>query len=488
MIVGPARLPPDLVVLEEVRAVRRGVQDAVDAAGPESFGIGRVDEVVFVELVGQVELRRPARTIAASVDFLTRCAMELGRVETLLLTRVRGGAWEGVDAEPVEPLKCVLVAEAADAGRGGQVGGDVPVRLPERCVVAVDTHLLGEPPRVLPQEGRVLPDPQARIETVDDVALLDAVLLTLLEKARDKADRIVLRRSQAQLVAVHLVAVGAVDELRRIRGPVRSVEVIPERVIRVVGAHVIGALEESAGVGQLEVADLAFDRQRRIPPTVLAAFVLEEMLDRQVVGNGAAVGQILPVLLGKDAVPAGILPDEHGCDRPALVQVDLERRPRAVSRRGVVVLFRDRGIVQREARARIRQCALDVIDVAGVALVPANQPQRRGRTQRDVDESFRDSAGRAVLDRVALQVITCLEAARIGLVGDDADRAGLRAGAVQRPLWPRQHLDPRDIVNVDIERTLNRRDRLLIQIRADAGQRTGMVGIVVAGDAAHEHA
>ena len=58
-----------------------------------------------------------------------------------------------------------------------------------------------------------------------------------------------------------------------------------------------------------------------------------------------------------------------------------------------------------------------------------------------------------------------------------------RAGAVQRALRTFEHLDPRDVVDVDIQRAADRGDRLLVQIDADGGQGARVVGVVPAGDA-----
>ena len=101
--------------------------------------------------------------------------------------------------------------------------------------------------------------------------------------------------------------------------------------------------------------------------------------------------------------------------------------------------------------------------------------------QRNVDEAFGEIALVAVGDRVALEARSRRRSPTwIGLVGDDADRAGLRARAVQRALRARQRFDARDVVHVDVERALDRGDRLLVEILADAGLRTGVVAVVAA--------
>ena len=81
-----------------------------------------------------------------------------------------------------------------------------------------------------------------------------------------------------------------------------------------------------------------------------------------------------------------------------------------------------------------------------------------------------------------------VELRRIRLVRDDADGAGLGARAVQRALRTGEHFDARDVVDLDVERALDRGDRLLVEVHADRRQRTRVVGVLAAGDAAHVRA
>src|SRR3546814_2725991 len=53
---SPARLPPEFIIVERVRAIGRQRAAAVDAAGAEAARPGRIDERVVAELVGQVQL------------------------------------------------------------------------------------------------------------------------------------------------------------------------------------------------------------------------------------------------------------------------------------------------------------------------------------------------------------------------------------------------------------------------------------------------
>jgi len=87
-------------------------------------------------------------------------------------------------------------------------------------------------------------------------------------------------------------------------------------------------------------------------------------------------------------------------------------------------------------------------------------------------------------DLVELQVHLTIGAGKVGLVGDDANGAGLARRAVKRALRPGERLDPGNIENMDVERAGDGRDRLFVQVGPDAGQRRGVVGVFAAGDAA----
>ena len=94
------------------------------------------------------------------------------------------------------------------------------------------------------------------------------------------------------------------------------------------------------------------------------------------------------------------------------------------------------------------------------------------RRDRQVDHALELAADAAMRDGVELAVDAPVGDAELGLVGDDADRARFARGAVERALRARQALDARDVVDVDVERSADRRDRLLVEIGADLRQRT----------------
>jgi hypothetical protein len=54
-------------------------------------------------------------------------------------------------------------------------------------------------------------------------------------------------------------------------------------------------------------------------------------------------------------------------------------------------------------------------------------------------------------------------------------------------LRPGQNFNARDVVHVDVERALNGRNGLLVQVLTHAGQWTRVIAVVTARNAAHEH-
>ena len=154
-----------------------------------------------------------------------------------------------------------------------------------------------------------------------------------------------------------------------------------------------------------------------------------------------------------------------GVTRP-VAEVDLEGTAAALGVHGVVVVpdgsriadrasaDRARGRAGRDRRIKGRLAvpgregaysvddtrtgigAVDVVDVSGVLLVPADEAHRGVAGQRDVDESLELIALAAMIDRVAFQVVAAGERLRIGLVGDDADGARFRTRAINVPCGP----------------------------------------------------
>ena len=187
------------------------------------------------------------------------------------------------------------------------------------------------------------------------------------------------------------------------------------------------------------------------------------------------------------AVAPGLLVHDRRRHRPVVVELDLERGASTVDVGVVIVLLHELRVVDADA-ARLRQEAArarHIVDEARVAFVPADHAQRGDARQRQVDHALGLAADAALADGVQLAVGLAVEAGGVGLVGDDADRARLGRCAVERALRPRQALDPRDVVDVDVEVAADRRHRLLVEIHADRGQRARVVAVAAARDAAH---
>src|SRR5437763_16713922 len=115
---------------------------------------------------------------------------------------------------------------------------------------------------------------------------------------------------------------------------------------------------------------------------------------------------------------------------------------------------------------------------------PADEANCGVTSDGEIHEALGDVAALAT-ERVARESVARLEGGSVRLVGNDAHRARLRARAVERALRTGERLYALDVVDVDVERTLDGGDRLLIQVHADTRQRPGVVGVVAAGDSAH---
>ena len=173
------------------------------------------------------------------------------------------------------------------------------------------------------------------------------MLLALVEEATDEAQRVFLRRRHPQLMTHLAILILAVDPLRRIDrvtghrrdvgfevGDVGGVPVVEQRVVAVVGHRVIVAAQVAAGVGDVEVADMALDRERRLPPLVgngvgVEALCGQNPLDARIPEGGA----VLP----------GALPNESGRHGPPVAEIDPECRSSAVSLGRVEALLRLHG-------------------------------------------------------------------------------------------------------------------------------------------------
>ncbi len=133
---------------------------------------------------------------------------------------------------------------------------------------------------------------------------------------------------------------------------------------------------------------------------------------------------------------------------------------------GVDVFVDHAGIGVRAARA----VAQHPVDEAGIFRGEADQPHGQlVLHQRYVDHCADIVADAAVAGIGELRLRPGIEFLRIRLVGNHAQRAGLRAGAVERALRPTQRFHPLDVDEPWVGIAAARRDRLLIEIKRRRG-------------------
>ena len=336
--------------------------------------------------------------------------------------------------------------------------------------------------------------------------LLDIVRLALVEQPADEADARVGGRGDADFAEIAAIAVDALDILVRadlVAGVVVKIDrraeqrVVEIGIIRIVAVGQRLAAQMAAGDGEVPIADLALDRQRGLNPFVVAAFgvVLHRLQAARHRGRA---------FLRKAAVRFLDLSHQRRADRPVVVEFDPEREARAIGVDGVIILFDQVGVVLRDVVAgkvdhriifavaigvgvladRIDARPRDIVDIAGVVTIPADEAQRRTVADPGVDEALGNAADAAARDAVEFEPHRAIGAAGVGLVGDELDRARHRARAVKRALRPRERLDAREVIGVNVERALDGRDRHFVEIRADGRQRGRMVGVFARCDAA----
>ena len=156
------------------------------------------------------------------------------------------------------------------------------------------------------------------------------------------------------------------------------------------------------------------------------------------IGLGDAGGAFQPADLAAGilgVVTLDMLVGGAEIDRPVVRRCDPQRGAAAISAGAVDVIL----------------VAQDIVDIAAFLHAIADDAQRHllGH-DRQVED------GRQVAARIAM--LGCRHAGRdlaaklgeIGGVGDDADDAAERAGAVERALWPFQHLDPADVIEAQV--------------------------------------
>ena len=400
--------------------------------------------------------------------------------------------------QPRETGQRVLGAEIADAGIDRDVRQDI-VRPVDKCrriaVYAVDMgaeHIVaaaGHRGGVFVRIGNL-----AR-QTRHAVIVEHLVGLAFHEHPGRHVPGIARRRRHAQFVVQLRIDVLARIVLRGIkvvplpveeRGIDRAQRVIGDGIGRIVLHHLRGAREIAAGIRDIPGAELALDRQRGLDPFVAAVFGGEvlhlQIAHRRIVEIGTVA------FLG--------LVDQGGFDIPVGPKLDAQRDP-ATGGFGVVEVLLDVfGVRNRPQRDRIavliergiRARAGHIADEPAIAFVERRGADRHALGHWHVDEAFDHTARRigALAKSRAGHVETGLKLVRIGLLGDQAQRARQRGRAEQRALRARQRLDPLHVIDMQVGRAADRGQRDFVDVERAGRLRAGMaaVGIRTARHAA----
>ena len=157
-------------------------------------------------------------------------------------------------------------------------------------------------------------------------------------------------------------------------------------------------------------------------------------------------------------------------DRPILVHLHRGAGTAAEFIDRVIVLLGDRIVGLRVIDRVIGQAGGRVVDITAIVLVIANQPHGELFVHWNIDKALGHLAKIALAIFVDLYVIARLELADLGLVRDDAQRAGQRAGTKQRALRTRQRLDAFHVIDMHIGHTARRGHRYIVQINAHRGR------------------
>ena len=256
------------------------------------------------------------------------------------------GAGREIVRVAVEALETVVRLERTGASGGRQLGRDVIGDFAEDRLVTVDALLVGQPHRVLPTWDR---QQIGEARTVGAqlawhvVPLVERVGLTLHEGTEGGAQCVFLRGGEAQFMAplVEVVVaddlLGRIDEMEGVVVEVvtRSIPlVVEERVIAVVRVMELMALQVGARVDHVEVADLAFNRQRALGPRLVGLF-------RREVGD---LQEAHRRVVAEEAIRHHGLAHEGWRDGPVVADVDARLAPHTLGVDRVVVVLDESGV------------------------------------------------------------------------------------------------------------------------------------------------
>ena len=215
---------------------------------------------------------------------------------------------------------------------------------------------------------------------------------------------------------------------------------------------------------------MAVDAQRGLePPVVIAGLVVIVDLE---IADARIEAEIAPGDLA--------LRGDLRRDRPVLDRLPQQLEAATIFIDRVIVVLRDGGVAQRVRGGRVviaqiidrrrpvveLPLVVDVIDIAAVAPVIAHGADRHRVPHRHVDIGLALPAEIAGAIFIGFEIIAELVLAELGLVGDQANRARQRAGAVERALRSGQRLDALQIIGMDIG-NLGAGDGDVVQIETD---------------------
>jgi hypothetical protein len=221
------------------------------------------------------------------------------------------------------------------------------------------------------------------------VAVGDDVLLRLGEVRRRRIGR----PPQAGSVGARVCSRVLIPGIRQPLAAGGEILVVEVRVVAVVREGVLVAYEPAARVGDVEIADLALHRQRRLCPRVMIAVRSSEARDVEIAHRR---------VIAEESIAVDFLPHELRGDGPVVPEIQASRGAPAFGGRGVVLSVggadigdrgpgdRTKAVGQRARAAGAHRegahavhdagaCigARHVVDVAGIVLVPGHQAHRR---------------------------------------------------------------------------------------------------------------
>lgn len=272
-----------------------------------------------------------------------------------------------------------------------------------------------------------------------------------------------------------------------------------EEIVGIVDALIGFTVGIGTGVNRIEHAKAAFQRPGRIVEGIFH-FILFIALDFQIAERRvreedaiavqilarmryaqAEIGADVPQAADAEALIGGVI--EIFLDQRGIVRIDKGDARQIGSGLETGTVGADRNTVGAdrtggaETRALTRRArAGDIVDIATLAVVIDHAAEGEILRDRQVDDGFDIAAHVTVLGEGGPKACGRLKLANDRGVGDHANRAGLRAGTVERALWSGQDFDAIDVGCVDIEIAAGLAQWLLIKIEGHIRSEAGDAG------------